>query len=378
MDKIATAFLPDDKFLQNGLSAGMSATAGYHSSKPKPVPEEFVGKNTLPQSVVPGPKDRTEIKGANGQTIKVAPLCIGAWPWGDKGTFHWTEDELPNVKAAWKVMYEAGLNFIDTATVYGNGRSEEIVGELVRDLPRDSFVIQTKYLGLPTAAENYLHPVDSLVHELNKSLGRLKLDYVDIYMIHGPIHPQSFKNVAKGLASCVEQGLTKAVAIANYSTNDLIKIADALAEHGIPLGAQQVEYSVLRRLPETEGQIAECQKRGIVFQTYSSLAQGKLSGKYSPENPPPSTYKFSNYDMKDIEPALQVLRDISQKRGKPVASVALNYIVGKGGLPLVGIRNEQQGREAVEALGWRLTDEESAAIDRVSVLGERTILWQQG
>jgi aryl-alcohol dehydrogenase-like predicted oxidoreductase len=375
---MATAFLPDDKFLQNGLSAGMSATSGIHSSKPKPVPAEFAGKNTLPQSVCPGPRDRTEFKTAKPPAVKAAPICIGAWPWGDKGTFHWSEDELPAVKAAWKYMYGAGLNFIDTATVYGDGRSEEIVGELVRDLPRDSVVIQTKYLGLPTAPQNYLHPSDAVVRELKKSLGRMKLDYVDIYMVHGPIHPQGIKTIAKGLAKCVDEGLARSVGIANYDTDDLIKMHDALAEHGILLATQQVEYSVLRRLPETNGQIAECQRRGIVFQSYSSLGQGKLSGKYSAANPPPKSYRFSNYDMKDIEPTLDVLRGIAERRGKAVASVSLNYIVSKGGLPVVGIRNEQQAKDAVEALGWRLTDEEVTEIDRVSVLGETTKLWQQG
>jgi len=375
---MATSFLPDDKVLQAGLSAGMSATSGIHSSKPNPVPAEFAGKNTLPQSVCPGPKDRTDFKVAKGPPVRAAPLSIGAWPWGDRATFHWTEDELPAVRAAWKLMYDAGLNFIDTAAAYGNGRSEEIVGELVRDLPRDSVVIQTKYLSLPTAPETYIPPAGSVEKELRKSLERLKLSYVDVYMVHGPTHPQSIKSVAEGLAQCVDKGLTRAVAVANYSTEDVIKMSEALAELGVPLAAHQAEYSILRRLPETSGEIAECLKRGIVFQSYSSLAQGRLSGKYTPDNPPPKTYRFSSYDMKDIEPTLQVLRSIAQKRGKSVASVSLNYNVSKGALPLVGIRNEQQARDAVDALGWRLTDEEVTEIDKVSVLGNRTVLWQQG
>jgi len=369
--------MPDDNFLQRGLAAGMSAVSGFHSSKPKPVSPELAGKNTLPQSVVPSPKDRVEFKTAK-LPVKTSPICVGSWPWGDKGTWNWTEEELANVKAAWKYLYESGINFIDTATVYGDGRSEEIVGELVRDLPRESVVIQTKYLGLPTAAENYLHPVDAPVNECKKSLERMGLDYVDIYMVHGPIHPQSIKNVAKGLAKLVEDGLARAVAVANYDTDDVKKMEAALAEHGVPLAAQQVEYNILRRLPETTGQIAECRKSGIVFQTYSSLAQGRLSGKYSADNPPPKSYRFSSYDMKDVEPTLKVLRDIAQKRGKSVASVSLNWVVSKGGLPLVGIRNEQQAKDAVEALGWRLTDEEVAEIDKVSFEGEKTKLWQQG
>lgn len=374
---MATSFLPDDKFLQAGLASGMSATSGFHSSKPKPVPPELAGKNVLPQSYCPGPKDRIDLASTKGP-VKVSPLCIGAWPWGDKGTFDWKEEELPAVKAAWKLLYDAGVNFIDTAAAYGDGRSEEIVGELVRDLPRDSYVIQTKYLAPPMAVHNIIHPVDSVPKELKASLERLGLDYVDIYLVHGPIHPQPIASVAKGLAKCVEQGLTKAVGVANYSTDDLKKMEAELKKYNIPLGTQQVEFSILRRLPETSGEIAECQARNIVFQSYSSLAMGRLTGKYTPENPPPKTRRFSKYPMEDIEPTLKVLRDVADKRGKSVASIALNWNISKGALPLVGIRNEQQARDAVEALGWRLTEEEVTAIDRVSVLGKTTALWQQG
>jgi aryl-alcohol dehydrogenase-like predicted oxidoreductase len=375
---MATKKLPDDKVLQAGLSAGGSATAGIHSNKPKPVPDEFTGKNTLPQSFCPGPKDRYEAKAPDGQTIKVSPLCIGAWPWGDTATFHWKEEELPNVKAAWKYMYESGINFIDTASSYGNGRSEQIIGELVRGLPRESFVIQTKYLGVPLSPENYIHPVDAPAKQCQASLERLGLEYVDIYMVHGPIHPQSIKSIAKGMEKVVDMGLAKAIACSNYDKDEMIKFYDALAEYGIPLAAYQVEYNVLRRVPEIKGEIAECQKHGILFQSYSSLAQGRLSGKYSVENPPPATYKFSNYPMEEIEPVLRVLRLIAQKREKPVAAVALNWNISKGALPLVGIRNEQQAKEDVQALGWRLTEEEVAEIDRVSFLGRTSILWQHG
>jgi aryl-alcohol dehydrogenase-like predicted oxidoreductase len=374
---MASSFLPDDKFLQAGLSSGMSATAGWHSSKPNPVPPELAGKNILPMSYCPGPKDRINLASTKGP-VKVAPICIGAWPWGDKATFDWSEDELPAVKKAWKLLYDSGLNFIDTAAAYGDGRSEQIVGELVRGLPRDSYVIQTKWLGLPTAPNNVIHPVDAVPFELQASLKRLGLDYVDIYLVHGPIHPQPISSVAAGLAKCVEQGMTKAVGVANYSTEELKLMQAELIKHNVPLATQQVEFSILRRLPETNGMIAECQARNIVFQSYSSLAQGRLTGKYTPENPPPKTHKFSNYPMEDIEPTLKVLRDVADKRGKSMASVALNWNISKGALPLVGIRNEQHARDAVEALGWRLTEEEVTALDRVSVLGNTTKMWQRG
>lgn len=375
---LATGLMPDDKFLQTGLSSGMSATAGIHSSKPKPVPEEQAGKNILPVDYVPTSSTRLDIPTAKGTPVKVAPISIGAWPWGDKGTFHWSEDQLPEIKAAWKKLYDAGLTFIDTASAYGNGRSEEIVGELVRGLPRDSYVIQTKYLSLPTALNSYTHPVDAVVQECKKSLQRLGLEYMDIYLIHGHIHPQSIGKVAEGLAKCVEQGLTKAVGVANYSNDDVLKMKAELAKYNVPLATQQVEFSILRRLPELEGEIDLCQKNGIIFQSYSSLAQARLGGDYSPSNPPPKSYKFSNYAMEDIQSTLDVVKSIADKRGKSMASVALNYNISKGALPVVGIRTQKQAQDTIDALGWRLTQEEITAIDRVSVYGNKTALWQQG
>lgn len=370
--------MPDDKFLQTGLSAGMSATAGIHSSKPEPVPEEHAGKNILPLDYVPKTSTRLDIATAKGTPVKVAPISIGAWPWGDKATFHWSEEQLPEIKAVWKKLYDAGLTFIDTASAYGDGRSEEIVGELVRGLPRDSYVIQTKYLSLPTAVNNYLHPVDAVVTECKKSLERLGLEYLDIYLIHGPIHPQGVAQIAEGLAKCVEQGLTKAVGVANYSNDDLLKMKAELAKYNVPLATQQVEFSILRRLPEIEGEIDVCQKNGVIFQSYSSLAQAKLGGDYDAANPPPSTYKFSNYAMEDIQSTLDVVKSIADKRGKSMASVALNYNISKGALPVVGIKTQKQAQDAIDALGWRLTEEEVTAIDRVSVYGNKTALWQQG
>lgn len=374
---MTSQFLPDDKFLQAGLAAGMSATEGIHSPKPNPVPPELAGKNILPTNIVLHAKDRVDFPSAKFP-VKASPLCVGAWPWGDKATWDWSESELGAVRAAWKTLYEAGINFIDTAQAYGNGRSEQIVGELCRDLPRDSVVIQTKYLGPPTSVTNYIHPVDAPLLELKKSLDRLNMTYVDIYLVHGPIHPQSIKTIAKGMAQCVEEGLARTVGVANYGMDDLRKIADELAKYNVPLAAHQVEFNILRRLPETDGEISECREKGIVFEGYSALAEGRLSGKYSVENPPPKKRRFSSYDMKDVEPVLQVLREIGQKRGKSVASVALNWNISKGSLPLVGIRNEEQAKQALDALGWRLSEDEVAEIDKHSFYGHKTVLWQQG
>lgn len=114
-------------------------------------------------------------------------------------------------------------------------------------------------------------------------------------------------------------------------------MADELAKYDIPLASNQCEFNILGRYPETHGLIKACRDRGIMFQSYSSLAQGRLTGKYNASNPPPKTYRFSSYDMKDLEPTLEVLNAIAKKRRINPTAVALNYNISKGAEPTVGI-----------------------------------------
>ncbi|KAF6835633.1 putative aldo/keto reductase [Colletotrichum musicola] len=366
-----------DKALQTALSAGLSSVAGYHSNEPKGVDPELAGKNVLPQSFNPTAKDRVSFPAAKGD-VKSSYICVGGWSWGDKATWHYDESEWIKIQEAWQTLYDCGINFIDTAEAYGNGESEKIVGDLVQGLPRDSVVVQTKYFSTPMKATNFIHPIDAPVKSLKASLKRMRLDFVDIYLFHGPIHPQSVASVAEGMAKCVEQGFARAIGVANYDSEDVLKFRDELRKHNVPLAANQCEFSPLRRYPEVSGNIRRCKEADIVFQSYASLAQGRLTGKYTPDSPPPKEYRFSCYDMKDIEPTVAVLREIAEKRGKSPVSVSLNYNIGKGVLPVVGIRNVGQANDAIEALGWRLSEEEIIAIDKVSIKGQTTSLWQQG
>ncbi|KAH6949629.1 NADP-dependent oxidoreductase domain-containing protein [Fusarium avenaceum] len=288
----------------------MSAVSGFHSKKPNWADPATASANVLPTSYCPEPRSRDE-------------------------------KELPNVILAWKTLYEAGINFIDTAEAYGNGESERIVGELIKNFPRESVIIQTKYFSTPLKATNFIHPVDAPVKSLKASLQCMNLEYVDIYLVYGPIHPQSIQNIAK----------------------DVQKINDELAKFNIPLATNQCEYNILRRYPELTGNIEKCISSGMIFHK---------------DNPPPKSYRFSSYKMEDLEPVLKTLQRVAKRRGKSTASIALNYNISKGVLPVVGIRNVKQAKCASEALGWRLTDSEMVEIDKVSIEGDKTVLWQQG
>lgn len=367
--------------LQAGLASGLSATSGFHSSKPNPIPEGHDHSRDLtPSDFVPGPVSQTKVTYRGKKSnVDASWLCIGAWPWGDSATWHWDhEKEMGPLREAWQVCLESGVNHIDTAQVYGSGESERICGELVSGMKREDFVMQTKWWVLPADAQNLLKPRDAPLEKLKGTLERMKLDYVDVYLVHGHIHPQSIAVVAKSLAECVDQGLTKTVGVANYSEKDMLKMKEELGRYDVPLALNQCEYSILRRLPETSGLLQACKQHGIVFQSYSSLAQGRLSGKYDSWHEPPKEYRFSSYPMKEIEPALEAQKKIAEKHGKSVSSVALNYNLVHGIVPVVAVRKAMQAEDNCQALGWRLSDEEIAELDKVSFEGKHTSLWQQG
>lgn len=213
---------------------------------------------------------------------------------------------------------------------------------------------------------------------LRESLKRMKIDTCDIYLVHGHIHARSISSVAKSLSECVEKGLTKCVGVANYSADDMLQMRDELAKYDIPLAVNQVEFNVLRRFPESSGLLAKCKENGIVLQSYSSLAQGRLTGKYTAEREPPSSYRFSSYPMKDLKPTIDVLEAIARDRKVATSAVALNYNLSKGISPVVGFRNAGQVEQNVQCLGWRLSLDEVKRIDEVSLEGKKTVLWQQG
>ena len=158
----------------------------------------------------------------------------------------------------------------------------------------------------------------------------------------------------------------------------MIKTEQELAKYGLSLAINQVVFSVLRRLPELHGLLKTCKERGIMLQSYSSLAQGRLTGRYTKDNPPPKEYRFSSYDMADIEPVNAVLKGIAEKRVVSINAVALNYNLCKGITPVVGIRKLEQPEANCAALGWKLTNEEIGAIDGVSLERHPTSLWPRG
>ena len=299
-----------------------------------------------------------------GQTeIEVSPMGLGTWAWGDRLVWGFGRGYgEPEVRAAYRASRASGVDFFDTAEVYGQGRSERILGRLVRDEGSPVFVA-TKFFPYPWRPYR-----GSLVRALRGSLKRLGVRSVDLYQIHWPFPPISIETWMNGMADAVELGLTRAVGVSNYSVRQMERAHAALARRGVPLASNQVEYSLLGREPERSGVLQACRELGVTLIAYSPLGMGLLTGKYGPGGPPPLTRRRRAAGLLHrLAPLLDVLRQLGQAHGgKTPAQVALNWTMAKETLPIPGAKNERQAVENAGAVGWTLTPDQVAQLDAAS------------
>jgi aryl-alcohol dehydrogenase-like predicted oxidoreductase len=332
-------------------------------------------------AVPPQAVDRITLAGSE---VAVPPLGVGTWAWGDKGT--WGMGGYDNsyseatIREAWEACIEAGVTLFDTAEVYGGGESERIIGRLVALDPseRSKVVIATKFMPMPWK----LAVTSSLVKSAKASLGRLGIDSIDLYQIHGPISLRSHSALADALATAHAEGLIKAIGVSNYSDKETRSMDAALRERGLRLATNQIEFSLLRSMPEKVGLLACCRELGVVPLAYSPIGQGRLTGKFSVANPPPKARDFSAHPMEEVDKVVEVLRRIGTAHGERTPSqVALAWIIAKGAIPIPGAKSAKQALDNAGALGWRLDDAELAELDAASLYGTRTLnqrLWQHG
>lgn len=330
--------------------------------------------------------------------VRIAPLGIGAWAWGDR--FYWgygrqygeTESE-----AAFQACLAAGVNFFDTAEAYGQGRSERLLGQFIerhaapsngrarnpeeaeawaaqpaaqdvstngRLVEAQPLVVATKFAPLPWRLFQ-----NQLERALRGSLKRLDMEQVGLYQIHFPFHLRSIETWATGLAEVVQAGLAQAVGVSNYNTTQMERAQETLQKHGVPLASNQLDYSLLNREIESSGLLETCRRENITVIAYSPLGQGLLTGKYTPDNPPGGIRgrRYGPEKLRRLQPLIRLMTEIGAAHGgKTPAQVALNWTMCKGTVPIPGAKNARQAQENLGALGWRLNDDEVARLDEAS------------
>ncbi len=319
-----------------------------------------------------------------GSDLSVPALGVGTWAWGDRSTWgmggYDTDLTRDTIREAWDASVDAGVTLFDTAEVYGGGESERIIGSLLADDPTRaaSVVVATKFMPSPWK----LQVRSALMSSLQASLDRLGVPSVGLYQIHGPISLRSHAVLADALAAAHEAGLVSAVGVSNYSVKETRSVAAALASRGMRLATNQIEFSLLRRSPETTGLLATCQDLGVLPLAYSPIGQGRLTGKYTAANPPPGKRTFSNHPMEVVDQVVAELRRIGEKHGGKLPSqVALNWVMSKGAVPIPGAKNRHQAEENAGALGWAMDGDDLDRLDQVALGGITTFqsrFWQHG
>lgn len=291
-------------------------------------------------------------------------LGIGTWAWGDRLVWNYGHNYSDkDIEQTYEIAIQNGIRFFDTAEVYGQGKSEEFLGRLMK-VDSTPIVLATKFMPYPWRLR-----ADVLRRTLKASLKRLDLPKVQLYQIHFPLWPVPIKVWMKQMADVQQEGLIEAIGVSNYDLSQMLEAHHALVDLGSSLASNQVEYHLLERRIEKNGLLDQCNKLGIKIIAYSPLAMGILSGKYTPENPP-SGVRGSQYNrtfLEKIQPLIRTLKKVGMNHdGKTAAQVAINWVICKGALPIPGAKNAGQIEQNVGAVGWRLTDEEVTLLDETS------------
>ena len=296
--------------------------------------------------------------------IELPPLGLGAWAWGDSlfwGYNKKNDDELKDVFDYAIQNSRSKTTLLDTAEIYGFGRSETLIGDFSKSYPQEKVQVATKFAALPIRTK--AKDVVAACEASQKRLGRP----IDLYQIHFP-NAWSNSEYWDGLAMAYDKGLVKAVGVSNYGVDATRACHAALAKRGIQLATNQIQLSLLYRYPEENGLLQACNDLGVKVLSYSPLGLGMLTGKYTDSSPPQGPRK-SIYDKlkstPDYDNLLSVMKDVSAGHGDSatLSQVALNWARKKNTVPIPGARKVSQIQQNYASLDWSLSDEEEKALD---------------
>jgi aryl-alcohol dehydrogenase-like predicted oxidoreductase len=297
--------------------------------------------------------------------IEVTPIGFGTWAWGDSLFWGYGKDYgEADLKLAFQAAINKGITFLDTAEIYGLGKSEELLGKFIKETNATT-QIASKYMPLPWRFRS-----EDLADAVTASLKRLRMPSMDLYQVHWPFPSLlSQEGLMNALADEVEQGRIKAIGVSNYNAEQMREAHKLLARRGIPLAVNQMRYSLITREIESNGVMAAARELDITILAYSPLAQGLLTGKYTATNSPSGArsidQRFKGAGLRKVQPLLEKLSELGEKYGKTQAQVALNWLICQPGvIPIPGIKNAAQVEQNAGALGWELSVKEVAELSQ--------------
>src|SRR5947199_1620377 len=309
---------------------------------------------------------RKELTSIPGTSLKVSPVAIGTWAIG--GWMWGGTDEAESI-ATIRTAFEHGINIVDTAPVYGFGRSEEIVGRAIAEGRLRSDVLIATKAGLQWDGGRVSRNASRarILREVEDSLGRLRTDYIDIYQVHWPDPLVTIEETAEAMLTLLRQGKIRAIGVSNFSVGQMERFRRIA-----PLHVLQPPYNLFERGIEAVI-LPYCRKNKIAIFGYGALCRGLLSGRMRPDS------KFEGDDLRRTDPKFQQPRfgeylaavtrldQLAQQRfHKRVIHLAVRWVLDQGvTTALWGARHPGQLDPVDEVSGWHLDAPAKAEIDRI-------------
>jgi aryl-alcohol dehydrogenase-like predicted oxidoreductase len=314
--------------------------------------------------------------------IQITPVTFGAWAIGG---WMWGGQEHQDAIAAIHAALDKGINAIDTAAVYGFGQSEQLVAEALKDRRRDDVVIMTKFGlrwdlppgvgierwkthtndGKPVTVVKYASP-ESVREECERSLRRLKTDYIDVFQIHWPDDTTPIAETFGAVKDLIDEGKIRAAGVSNYSPEQMAE-AHAVCK----LASSQPPFSMVNRQSEPTV-IKWCRETHVGVVVYSPLQRGLLTGKFSPDHEfPDDDHRgenafFKAENIRRVNAFLShCVQPVADSHGATVAQVVIAWTIHRAGITaaLVGARNTRQAQENAAALQLELSEADLRQID---------------
>ena len=296
--------------------------------------------------------------------LEVSEISLGSWLTFSGGI------EFEQTRACTEAAFEVGINFFDTANVYGQGAAETAWGEILSAHPRDSYVLATKVWGRMSENDRGLSAAQ-IDKQIDASLKRLRTDYIDLFQAHRFDPSVPIEETIEAFQRVVEQGKARYLGFSEWTAEQIQAAIDIAGPHLFV--SSQPQYSMLWQAPEVEV-FPLCAANNISQIVWSPLAQGILTGKYQPGQPPPRDSRLSSNDMKGAMEtlyrdsaleAVQRLAPLAQDAGLSTATMALAWVLRRAEVAsaITGASRPEQVRANAGASGIELSNDLLAAID---------------
>ncbi len=306
-----------------------------------------------------------------GQTdLQVTPIGLGCWQFAGNMAY-WNSPSQEEVNEIVKITLDGGINWFDTAELYGQGLSERALATALckAGMVNTDVVIATKWLPLFRTAGN-------IPRTINNRLECLSPCKIDLYQIHMPYAFSSVEAQMDAMASLVRRGKIRYIGVSNFSARQMRRASAALAKHGLPLASNQVRFNLINRAPENNGVLDAAKELNVSIIAYSPLAQGLLTGKFHKN--PDSIKKLPfvrrvllGRQVEKTRNLLQKLEVVASAHNCSVSEVALSWVVRCHGDVIVaipGATKKEHVYQNIGALTLKLSPEEMGALDKESRL----------